>query len=171
MFVTGVYAVHRANAFLIGLPGALLVGAAAGTAAAVVAVVAIVLLSIIGALYEPTLVPLWSLVPLLQDSPFLMPASSLFFDLPQPLPFPWVFTQTAGKGLLIYRIPWTLPLFLPLGAALAVVAVITKNEILLALCGGIFVIEALSVMAQVVSFKMTGKRVLKMALLLPAQVS
>ncbi len=52
---------------------------------------------------------------------------------------------------------------LSLGAALAVVAVITKNEILLALCGGIFVIEALSVMAQVTSFKMTGKRVLKMA--------
>jgi phospho-N-acetylmuramoyl-pentapeptide-transferase len=52
---------------------------------------------------------------------------------------------------------------LALGAALAVVAVITKNEILLALCGGIFVIEALSVMAQVASFKMTGRRVLKMA--------
>lgn len=52
---------------------------------------------------------------------------------------------------------------LALGAALSVVAVITKNEILLALCGGIFVIEALSVMAQVASFKMTGKRVLKMA--------
>ena len=52
---------------------------------------------------------------------------------------------------------------LALGAALAIVAVITKNEILLALCGGVFVIEALSVMAQVASFKMTGKRVLKMA--------
>lgn len=52
---------------------------------------------------------------------------------------------------------------LSLGAALAVVAIITKNEILLALCGGIFVIEALSVMAQVGSFKMTGKRVFKMA--------
>jgi phospho-N-acetylmuramoyl-pentapeptide-transferase len=52
---------------------------------------------------------------------------------------------------------------LSLGAALAIVSVITKNEILLALCGGIFVIEALSVMAQVLSFKMTGKRVLKMA--------
>jgi phospho-N-acetylmuramoyl-pentapeptide-transferase len=52
---------------------------------------------------------------------------------------------------------------LALGAALAVVAVITKNEILLALCGGVFVIEALSVMAQVASFKMTGKRVFKMA--------
>ncbi|MBI2711663.1 MAG: phospho-N-acetylmuramoyl-pentapeptide-transferase [Bdellovibrio sp.] len=52
---------------------------------------------------------------------------------------------------------------LALGAALAVVAVISKNEILLAICGGVFVIEALSVMAQVASFKMTGKRVLKMA--------
>ncbi len=52
---------------------------------------------------------------------------------------------------------------LALGAALAVVAVITKNELLLALCGGVFVVEALSVMAQVASFKMTGKRVLKMA--------
>jgi len=52
---------------------------------------------------------------------------------------------------------------LSLGAALGVVSVITKNEILLALCGGIFVMEALSVMAQVASFKMTGKRVFKMA--------
>ncbi|MBC7693454.1 MAG: phospho-N-acetylmuramoyl-pentapeptide-transferase [Methylotenera sp.] len=52
---------------------------------------------------------------------------------------------------------------LALGAALGIVAVITKNEILLALCGGIFVMEALSVMAQVASFKLTGKRVFKMA--------
>ena len=52
---------------------------------------------------------------------------------------------------------------LALGAALAIVAIITKNEILLALCGGIFVVEALSVMAQVASFKMTGRRVLRMA--------
>ena len=52
---------------------------------------------------------------------------------------------------------------LSLGAALAIVAIVTKNEILLALCGGIFVIEALSVMAQVASFKMTGRRVFKMA--------
>jgi len=52
---------------------------------------------------------------------------------------------------------------LSLGAALGVVAVITKNEILLAVCGGIFVLEALSVMAQVISFKTTGKRVFKMA--------
>jgi phospho-N-acetylmuramoyl-pentapeptide-transferase len=52
---------------------------------------------------------------------------------------------------------------LALGSALGVVSVITKNEILLALCGGIFVMETLSVMAQVASFKMTGKRVFKMA--------
>lgn len=52
---------------------------------------------------------------------------------------------------------------LALGAALSIVAVITKNEILLAICGGVFVIEALSVMAQVVSFKATGKRVFRMA--------
>ncbi len=52
---------------------------------------------------------------------------------------------------------------LALGAALGTTAVITKNEFLLALCGGIFVLEAVSVMAQVSSFKLTGKRVLKMA--------
>lgn len=52
---------------------------------------------------------------------------------------------------------------LPLGAAIGTVAIITKNEILLVLIGGVFVIEALSVMAQVISFKTTGKRVLKMA--------
>lgn len=52
---------------------------------------------------------------------------------------------------------------LSLGGALAIVAIISKNEILLALCGGIFVLEALSVMAQVTSFKLTGKRVFKMA--------
>lgn len=52
---------------------------------------------------------------------------------------------------------------LSLGAAIGVVSVISKNELLLALCGGIFVVEALSVMAQVTSFKLTGKRVLKMA--------
>lgn len=52
---------------------------------------------------------------------------------------------------------------LALGAALGVAALISKNELLLVICGGIFVIEALSVMAQVISFKLTGKRVFKMA--------
>ena len=52
---------------------------------------------------------------------------------------------------------------LALGAALGTVAVISKHEVLLVLVGGIFVIEAVSVMAQVVSFKLTGRRVLRMA--------
>ena len=52
---------------------------------------------------------------------------------------------------------------LPLGAALGTVAVITKHELLLALVGGIFVVEALSVIFQVASFKSRGKRVFLMA--------
>ena len=52
---------------------------------------------------------------------------------------------------------------LPLGAAIGALAVFTKHEILLVLLGGVFVVEALSVIAQVTSFKLTGKRVLKMA--------
>jgi phospho-N-acetylmuramoyl-pentapeptide-transferase len=52
---------------------------------------------------------------------------------------------------------------LALGGALGVAAVITKNEFLLVICGGIFVLEAVSVMMQVASFKMTGKRIFKMA--------
>jgi len=52
---------------------------------------------------------------------------------------------------------------LSLGGALGAIAVITKHEIVLTLVGGIFVIEALSVILQVASFKLTGKRVLKMA--------
>ncbi len=53
---------------------------------------------------------------------------------------------------------------LPLGAALGTVAVITKQEILLVLVGGVFVVEALSVIFQVGFFKMTnGSRIFKMA--------
>ena len=52
---------------------------------------------------------------------------------------------------------------LPLGGALAAVAVMTKQEMLLAIVGGVFVLEALSVIIQVVSFKSTGKRVFRMA--------
>jgi phospho-N-acetylmuramoyl-pentapeptide-transferase len=53
---------------------------------------------------------------------------------------------------------------LPLGAALGTVAVITKNEILLIIVGGLFLIEALSVIFQVGYFKMTrGKRIFRMA--------
>jgi phospho-N-acetylmuramoyl-pentapeptide-transferase len=52
---------------------------------------------------------------------------------------------------------------LSLGGALGTLAVITKHEIVLAIVGGIFVIETISVMLQVASFKLTGKRVFRMA--------
>lgn len=52
---------------------------------------------------------------------------------------------------------------LALGGGLGTVAVIAKHELLLLLIGGLFVIETLSVVVQVVSFKLTGKRVFRMA--------
>jgi phospho-N-acetylmuramoyl-pentapeptide-transferase len=52
---------------------------------------------------------------------------------------------------------------LPMGGALGVAAILTKQELLLALVGGVFVAEALSVMIQVASFKLTRKRVFRCA--------
>lgn len=52
---------------------------------------------------------------------------------------------------------------LALGSALGTVAVIIKHELVLAIVGGLFVVETLSVIIQVASFKLTGKRVFKMA--------
>jgi phospho-N-acetylmuramoyl-pentapeptide-transferase len=52
---------------------------------------------------------------------------------------------------------------LSLGAALGTIAVVIKQEILLLIVGGIFVVETLSVIIQVLSFKWRGKRVFKMA--------
>lgn len=52
---------------------------------------------------------------------------------------------------------------LALGGALGTVAILIKQELLLIVVGGVFVLEALSVIIQVASFKMTGKRVFKMA--------
>tara|TARA_B100001057_G_C22864345_1_gene955848 strand:- start:3616 stop:4701 length:1086 start_codon:yes stop_codon:yes gene_type:complete len=52
---------------------------------------------------------------------------------------------------------------LSLGGSLGAVGIITKHEIVLAITGGLFVLEALSVMVQVISFKLTGKRIFKMA--------
>ena len=52
---------------------------------------------------------------------------------------------------------------LSLGAALGTTSVITKHELVLAIVGGLFVLEAISVIVQVVSFKLTGKRVFAMA--------
>jgi phospho-N-acetylmuramoyl-pentapeptide-transferase len=52
---------------------------------------------------------------------------------------------------------------LGLGGFLGIMAVITKNELLMVLLGGVFVVEALSVITQVASFKLRGKRIFKMA--------
>jgi len=52
---------------------------------------------------------------------------------------------------------------LALGAALGTIAVIVRQEIVLFIMGGVFVVETLSVMVQVASFKLTGKRVFRMA--------
>jgi phospho-N-acetylmuramoyl-pentapeptide-transferase len=52
---------------------------------------------------------------------------------------------------------------LALGAALGVVAVIVRQEIVLLIMGGVFVMETVSVMLQVASYKLTGKRIFRMA--------
>ncbi|MCK5901811.1 MAG: phospho-N-acetylmuramoyl-pentapeptide-transferase [Cocleimonas sp.] len=52
---------------------------------------------------------------------------------------------------------------LALGAALGVIAVVVRQEIVLGIMGGIFVMEAVSVILQVASFKMTGRRIFRMA--------
>jgi len=74
----------------------------------------------------------------------------------------------AGLGFLWYNAPPAAIFMgdtgsLPLGAALGVVAVSVKHEIVLAIVGGLFVLETVSVIVQVVSFKLTGKRVFRMA--------
>ena len=52
---------------------------------------------------------------------------------------------------------------LALGGSLVAIGIITKHEIVLAITGGLFVLEAVSVIVQVLSFKLTGKRVFRMA--------
>ncbi|HEX2760714.1 MAG TPA: phospho-N-acetylmuramoyl-pentapeptide-transferase [Rhizomicrobium sp.] len=74
----------------------------------------------------------------------------------------------AGLGFLWYNAPPAAIFMgdtgsLPLGGALGVVAVAVKHEIVLGLVGGLFVVETVSVMVQVISFKLTGKRVFRMA--------
>lgn len=74
----------------------------------------------------------------------------------------------AGLGFLWYNAPPAMVFMgdtgsLALGGALGAVAVCTKHEIVLAIVGGLFVMEAVSVIVQVISFKTTGKRVFRMA--------
>ena len=52
---------------------------------------------------------------------------------------------------------------LSLGAAIGTIAVMVRQEVILAIMGGVFVMETLSVFIQVVSFKLRGKRVFKMS--------
>ena len=74
----------------------------------------------------------------------------------------------AGLGFLWYNAPPAMVFMgdtgsLALGGALGAIAVCTKHEIVLAIIGGLFVVEALSVIIQVLYFKKTGKRVFLMA--------
>jgi phospho-N-acetylmuramoyl-pentapeptide-transferase len=74
----------------------------------------------------------------------------------------------AGLGFLWFNAPPAQIIMgdtgsLALGGALGTIAVATKHELVLAIIGGLFVLEAVSVIVQVVSFKLTGKRVFKMA--------
>ena len=52
---------------------------------------------------------------------------------------------------------------LSMGGTLGTLALITKHEIVLAIIGGLFVLETFSVIIQVISYKLTGKRIFKMA--------
>jgi phospho-N-acetylmuramoyl-pentapeptide-transferase len=74
----------------------------------------------------------------------------------------------AGLGFLWFNAPPAMIFMgdtgsLALGGALGTIAVATKHEIVLAIVGGLFVLETLSVIIQVASFKLTGKRVFRMA--------
>jgi phospho-N-acetylmuramoyl-pentapeptide-transferase len=74
----------------------------------------------------------------------------------------------AGLGFLWFNAPPAMIFMgdtgsLSLGGALGAIAVAIKHEVVLAIIGGLFVLETVSVMVQVVSFKLTGKRVFRMA--------
>ncbi|MEO8420211.1 MAG: phospho-N-acetylmuramoyl-pentapeptide-transferase [Hyphomicrobium sp.] len=74
----------------------------------------------------------------------------------------------AGLGFLWFNAPPAMIFMgdtgsLALGGALGAIAVATKHEIVLAIVGGLFVLETMSVIIQVVSYKTTGKRVFRMA--------
>lgn len=74
----------------------------------------------------------------------------------------------AGLGFLWFNAPPAMVFMgdtgsLSMGGALGAISVITKHELVLVIIGGLFVLEAVSVMVQVASFKLTGKRVFRMA--------
>ena len=74
----------------------------------------------------------------------------------------------AGLGFLWFNAPPAMVFMgdtgsLSIGGALGAISVITKHELVLAMIGGLFVLEAVSVIVQVASFKLTGRRVFRMA--------
>ena len=74
----------------------------------------------------------------------------------------------AGLGFLWFNAPPAMIFMgdtgsLALGGALGSIAAVTKHEIVLVIIGGLFVLETVSVIVQVISFKLTGKRVFRMA--------
>ncbi len=74
----------------------------------------------------------------------------------------------SGLGFLWYNAPPAMVFMgdtgsLSIGGAIGVISVITKHELVLAIVGGLFVLETVSVIVQVASFKLTGKRVFRMA--------
>jgi phospho-N-acetylmuramoyl-pentapeptide-transferase len=74
----------------------------------------------------------------------------------------------AGLGFLWFNAPPAMVFMgdtgsLSIGGALGAISVITKNELVLAIVGGLFVLETVSVIVQVASFKLTGRRVFRMA--------
>ena len=74
----------------------------------------------------------------------------------------------SGLGFLWYNAPPAMVFMgdtgsLSMGGTIGAIAVATKHEIILVIIGGVFVLEALSVFAQVISFKLTGKRIFRMA--------
>ncbi len=74
----------------------------------------------------------------------------------------------AGMGFLWFNAPPAMVFMgdtgsLAAGGALGAISVVAKHELVLAIVGGLFVLETVSVIVQVASFKMTGRRVFRMA--------
>ena len=74
----------------------------------------------------------------------------------------------AGLGFLWFNAPPAMVFMgdtgsLAMGGALGAVSVVTKHELVLAIVGGLFVLETVSVIVQVASFRLTGRRVFRMA--------
>src|SRR5476649_620309 len=84
------------------------------------------------------------------------------------LSYTTLFRSGAGLGFLWFNAPPAMVFMgdtgsLAIGGALGGVAVVTKHEIVLAIVGGLFVLETVSVIVQVLSYKLTGKRIFRMA--------